>query len=417
MQKAEHPAGHLFREAYGELVALMVGKYGMSLLDEIEDAIQESLLRAMQQWGYGQVPEKPKAWLYTVARNRLVDVLRRERRILDSDPADFRTLQAADTDPPDHLPDDRVVEDSRLRMIFACCHPSLKPRQQLLLSLKLVAGFSNAEVGRALIRKEHTVARAYTRAKNQLKEVLETLEATHAIGLRSRITIVNRVLYVLFTEGYQPTRGDLLLKKDMCHEAIRLALILRSNPYFANSETEALLALMCFHCARFEARLDRSGRIADLSRQDRSLYNRELIEIGREHLNRSHGGSASPSGYHLEAGISLLHCTAKDFESTDWKAILLLYDEQLKRQYSPMAALNRLVPLVFAQGPAPAQAAYRALTGRHPELEEHHLAHAISGLILRKANCPEAATQAYQRAAALTTNDLEAAHYQRMASE
>ena len=411
MRKDHHPiTAHLFREAYSDMVALMTARYGTVWLDDIEDSIQDGLLKAMQTWGYRGVPDNPKAWLFAVVRNGLVDRMRKSQRFSDQSVPDTGGFQEA-------FPDARMLADTRLRMVFACCHPDLKTEQQLLLALKLVAGFSNAEVARALFKKEGTVARAYTRSKEKLKAVLDTLEQTHVLALKSRFSVVIRVLYLIFNEGYKPTSGDRVLKHDMCREAIRMALSLRENPVFRHPDLDGLLALMCFHSARFQARMDEEGGIVDLEHQDRGLYDRELIRIGERYLREAQQSEFEPSRYLLEAAVSYLHCQAAAFRDTPWEAILSLYDSQLRRAYSPKLAVNRLVALGFVQGADAALDNLEKLGRRFPELSLDPLFHAVRGMFLTREGKHPKAAEAYRKAASLTPNPIEKAHFLRKAEK
>ncbi|UJH68906.1 RNA polymerase sigma factor [Allomuricauda sp. SCSIO 65647] len=344
---------HVFRHEYGKMVSYLVNKFGPSHLESIEDAVQEALIKAMQVWGYKEPPKNPAAWLLRVAHNQLIDRLRRDKKMVQS--GDGPLLEKSEFEPKEiHLDD--TINDSQLKMIFACCHPSLSTEHQIILSLKLIGGFGNVELAKALLKKEAAVAKSYTRAKKKFKEKVPWLQVPVEMGLQSRLFVVLRVIYLLFTEGYSVTAGSQVLKRDICYEAMRLALLLKKNSYCQHPNLEALIALMCFHAARFDARLDTQGEMVDLEHQDRSKYNRELIGIGIRHLENAGTEDKLPSNYHLEAAVSYYHSTAKTFAGTDWGSILKLYDLQLKTQYSPMAALNRIVPFSKVHG------AERALT-------------------------------------------------------
>ncbi|WP_350284264.1 sigma-70 family RNA polymerase sigma factor [uncultured Croceitalea sp.] len=338
---------HLFRNEYGRVVSLMTSKYGISNLELIEDVVQDSFLQAMKLWGYQKVPDNPTAWLFRVAKNKLIDNFRRSKKI--NYVADYIKDEE---DTVAELTNNDEINDSELKMIFACCHPSLKPEYQIILSLKLIGGFSNKELAEALLKKEETVAKSFTRAKKQFKEHVQLLKVPVQMALQSRLFIVLRVIYLLFTEGYDATTGSQVLKRDICYEALRLALLLQKNVYCQHPNLEALIALMCFHAVRFDARLNEDGELVTLEHQDRSKYNQELFVIGARHLENAGTQTKIPSRYHLEAAVSYYHCAAKSFNETDWAAILELYDLQLKTQYSPMAALNRIMPLSKVKGAA-----------------------------------------------------------------
>nr|WP_299071175.1 sigma-70 family RNA polymerase sigma factor [uncultured Allomuricauda sp.] len=339
---------HLFRNEYGKVVAVLTHKFGISNLERIEDAVQDTFLKAMQVWAYKKVPDNPTAWLYRVARNSLIDVLRRQKK---SSFLEENNLLEKQTDSSNgELLPENAISDSQLQLIFACCHPSLSEEYQIILSLKLIGGFSNKELAEALLKKEETVAKSFTRAKKKFREEVQFLKIPVEMGLQSRLFKVLRIVYLLFTEGYAATTGSQIVKRDICYEALRLALLLKENKYCKHPNLEALIALICFHASRFDARLSEEGDLVTLEYQDRTKYNRELIRIGVKHLERSGTEDKLPSSYHLEAARSYYHCVAKTFKKTDWKSILELYDIQLRSQYSPMLALNRIVSFAKVHG-------------------------------------------------------------------
>lgn len=339
---------HIFREEYGKLVAIMLHKFGTNQLENIEDALQEALVKAMTLWSYNEIPKNPSAWLLKVAGNQLIDSLRKDRKTLLDDDS-FSFLEKIQTNPEQVLVGNQI-EDQQLKMIFACCHPSLSEEYQIILSLKLISGFSNKELAKALLKKEETIAKSFTRAKKRFKEQVTNLKIPLEIGLKSRLNIVLKILYVLFTEGYKKTSGEIIIKKDICFEALRLALLLIENKYCKQSSVYALIALMCFHASRFDARVDEHNEIVDLEHQDRSLYNEELMLIGDYHLTIATNMSDSPSEYHFQAAIAFHHCVAKSFQETDWSSILEFYDLQLKHFYSPTVVLNRVIPYAKIHG-------------------------------------------------------------------
>ena len=392
---------HLFRNEYGKLVALLTNKFGISFLEQIEDAAQDTFLKAMQVWGYQSIPDNPTAWLFRVAQNRLIDVLRRDKKssLMGDNPFPHK-----DTSKENDVILDDMIEDSQLKMVFACCHPSLSQEHQIVLSLKLIGGFSNRELADALLKKEDAVAKSFTRAKKQFREKVQFLQIPVQMGLQSRLFQVLRVIYLLFTEGYAATTGEQLLKKDICYEALRLALLLRDNKYCGHPNLEALIALMCFHASRFDARLDEEGELISLEHHDRKKYNQELIQIGIFHLENAGTNDRLPSMYHLEAARSYYHCIATNFDETDWKNILYLYDVQLKQQNSPMVALNRIVAFEKVNGALEALKAITELE-KESDFKESGLFYAIKAELLQKLDNRNYRTT-LQRAIDLTENDL-----------
>ncbi|MGX1928240.1 RNA polymerase sigma factor [Flagellimonas sp. 2504JD4-2] len=403
---------HLFRNEYGKIVAVLTNKFGISNLEQIEDAAQDTFIKAMQVWAYKSIPDNPTAWLYRVANNALIDVLRRNKKM---DLLNDRQLKEEGEGSSDDEPSlNDSITDSQLKMIFACCHPSLSEEYQLILSLKLIGGFSNKELAEALLKKEETVAKSFTRAKKKFREEVQFLQIPVQMGLQSRLFIVLRVIYLLFSEGYAATTGSLVLKRDICYEALRLALLLRENTYCRHANLEALIALMCFHASRFDARLDENGELVILEFQDRSKYNKELIKIGVHHLESSGTDDKIPSNYHLEAARSFYHCQAESFQKTDWKSILYLYDVQLKQQYSPMLALNSIVPFAKVHGAKKALVELKKLEHR-ADFGKTGLFYAIKAELLLELENPDHAST-LKKAIEFTDNELVRRHLQKKLS-
>ncbi len=396
---------NVFRYEYGKIIAVLVNRFGPSHLENIEDAVQDALLKAMKVWGYKNPPDNPTAWLLRVACNGLIDTFRKNQKMKLDDPALYFD---AGKDPKELLLKDGI-SDSQLKMIFACCHPSLSVEYQIILSLKLIGGFGNREIAKVLLKKEETVAKSFTRAKAKLKEEITTLDIPIEIGLQSRLFVVMRVIYLLFSEGYAPYSGETVVRRDICYEAIRLALLLDENRYCRHPNLNALIALMCFHVSRFDARMDQNMELVDLEHQDRSRYDGELIRIGISHLGNAGTTDRLPSKYHLEAAVSYYHCSAKTFEETDWRAILQLYNLQMDQQYSPIVQLNRIVPYLKVYG---AKRAFWELRNfeNSPHFTENALYHAIKAELWYQLGDKAAAGPSMEKAMALTNNVLEKKH-------
>ncbi len=384
------------------MIAILVNKFGPSQIENVEDAVQDALIKAMQLWGYTQVPDQPTSWLLRVAQNRLIDKLRKDQKFTFKEmvedkesPVSMKDLELRD-----------VITDSQLKLVFACCHPSLSSEHQLILSLRLMGGFGNREIARALLKKEETVAKSFTRAKKKLKECISTLEIPVELGLQSRLTNVLRVIYLLFSEGYAASSGELLIKKDFCMEAIRLASLLGQNKYCNHPNVHALMALMCFHTSRFEARVGSNGLLVDLEHQDRSRYDRQLIRKGIDHLEKASLAVIHPSNYHLEAAVSYYHCIAPNFGQTQWDQILRLYNLQLQRQFSPVVALNRIVPYFMVHGAGNALDELQKLENM-PQFATSALYYAIRAELLAETSRYQEALQALENAIDLNGNVLE----------
>ncbi|MFC4221548.1 RNA polymerase sigma factor [Flagellimonas marina] len=399
---------HLFRKEYGKVVALLTHKFGTSYLEQIEDATQDTFIKAMQVWGYKSIPDNPTAWLYRVASNRMIDVLRRNKKV------EFKAAEELHPKSEvEHCPDpslDQTISDSQLKMIFACCHPTLSQEYQIILSLKLIGGFSNKELAEALLKKEEAVAKSFTRAKKKFREGVQLVKIPVEMGLQSRLFQVLRVIYLLFSEGYAATSGAQIIKRDICYEALRLALLLQENKYCQHPNLNALIALMCFHASRFDARLDQAGDLVTLEHHDRSKYHQELISIGIHHLENAGTLDRTPSDYHLEAARSYYHSMAKTFVETDWKSILYLYDVQLKRFYSPMLALNRIIPFAKVYGAKKGLIELENLESKH-DFKEQGLFHAIKAELFGELDHVDAQQSALKKAIACTENELVKRHY------
>jgi RNA polymerase sigma-70 factor (ECF subfamily) len=405
--KTEELVAHIFRNEYGKLLAIMLNKFGTYQLEKIEDALQEALLKAMQVWAYKSVPGNPSAWLLKVAGNQMIDVLRKENRtrIYEDNLSFLEETQMA----PENIVLQNSINDNQLKMIFACCHPSLSQEYQIILSLKLIGGFGNREIAKALLKKEETIAKSFTRAKKKFKEEVKSLEIPIEIGLKSRLNVVLKIIYLLFTEGYKTTSGEILIKKDICFEAIRLSLVLLENKYCKQSDVYALIALMCFHAARFEARVDEKNEIVDLEHQDRSKYVEELIEIGDWHLGIATKMEGVPSDYHFQAAIAYHHCSVSSFEKTNWKAILEYYDLQLKQQYSPAVELNRVVPFSRVYSKEKALKELSILEDKS-FFKESSMYYAIKASLYEEVNQNAIMNDFLEKAIAMTSNVLEKKH-------
>ncbi len=405
MGKRKHLASsldHLFRREYSKLVALLAAKYAARNIDLVEDAVQDALLKAMQVWSYHHtIPDNPTAWLYRVANNRLIDLLRRQKFQVD---ATDEILLNAGTDPA--LPDfDQVLPDEMLTMIFACCHPSLSEAEQIMLSLKLLGGLSVREIAASLFKKEEAVKKVIYRAKQKFKSKTIELQPPDNADLNKRLQVVLKVLYLMFNEGYKATEGDQLIKKEICEEAIRLAYLLHQHRFQETPHLNALLALMCFNAARFDTRIDADGNLLTLAQQDRERWDQEYIQWGLYFQQLSARGREI-SEYHLEAGIASLYVTAPSFPETDWSAILMHYDALIQHNPSPVIALNRAVVLGKVAGPAKALAAISVFESR-PDLENHHLLYSIKADLLLLQDEYESAAALLKRAIDLTGNAIE----------
>jgi RNA polymerase sigma-70 factor (ECF subfamily) len=390
---------HFFRHEAGRLVAVLTRIFGWRNFDLVEDMVQATLVDALQAWHVRGVPDNPSGWVHRVARNKIVDALRRDetgRRAVQEWSAG-RPMHDAGLD---ELFLDSEIEDSQLRMMFACCHPHLARENQLALTLKALCGFGNSEIARALLVAEETVKKRLQRATRDLIDQGVSLDPPEAGELTQRLDAVHQVLYLLFNEGYSSSEGDTAIRADLCEEAARLCHLLCSHPRCSTPPTRALMALMLFHAARLDARLDHDGRVLLMEDQDRSKWDHRLIRRATEFLGQSAEGRVV-SPFHLEAGIALHHCSARSYAETDWPAILGLYDALLTIHRSPVYLLNRAIVVAEIEGP---RAGLRALgeAGQDAALGHYYLYEATLGEFYRRAGEMDAARRHLEAARRMT---------------
>ena len=331
---------HFFRHESANLLAVLTRAFGVRYLDLVEDKVQEAMLHAVEVWGRRGIPANPAGWIYRVARNRVLDALRREKIHRRALALTHQTEEAIESLVELWLTEDRLP-DSLLRMIFVCCHPALDRRSQIAMTLKILCGFSLSEIARGLLISPEAAKKRVQRAKATLKERQLSLDLPPADELQRRLTAVHDVLYLLFNEGYSTSHGHEPLRDDICEEAARLCHLLCEHEAFSTPETRALLALMLAHAARLEARVDQDGATVLLADQDRSQWDRSLIRHAGFWLERSK--TKTPSRFHLEAAISLTHCHAASVAETDWPLIVRYYDALLAIHDSPLYILNRAI--------------------------------------------------------------------------
>jgi RNA polymerase sigma-70 factor (ECF subfamily) len=395
---------HFFRHEAGRLVSVLTRIFGWRNFDLVEDMVQATLLDALESWRVRGAPDNPSGWVHRVAKNKVLDALRRDQigqRVLGEWAATRPTHEGR----LDEQFLDSEIEDSQLQMMFACCHPRLAREDQLALTLKALCGFGNSEIARALLVGEETVKKRLQRARRDLIDHQIALDPPAAGELARRLDGVHQVLYLLFNEGYSSSEGETAIRADLCEEAARLCHLLCSHPRFRTPATHALMALMLFHAARLESRLDQRGSVLLMEEQDRGKWDRRLIRRAQEFLARSAEGAVI-SAFHLEAAIACHHCTAKSYAETDWPAILRLYDALLALHRSPVYLLNRAIVVAQIDGP---HAGIRALdeAGQDPALRHYHLFDATLGEFYRCAGDLARARQHFEAAWRKTTSPFD----------
>ena len=397
---------HFFRHQSGKLVAVMTRVFGLHNLELVEDVVQAALVQALEAWKIHGVPEDPAAWMYRVARNKALDVIRHQHVADRLNPEWTRLIRGDEgSDPLSRFFLSHEIADSQLRMIFTCCHPQLPEESQIALTLKTLCGFSTHEIARALLTTEANVKKRIARAKRKFVDEEVTFEVPSGDALKARLGSVHTVLYLLFNEGYSSSQPFELIRRDLCEEAIRLCLLLFDHPVSTNPETAALLALMLLHASRFDARLDESGDILLLEEQDRKRWNQNLIERGIYYLNESAAGDRI-SRYHLEAAIAAHHSIAGGFAETSWAAILLLYDDLTQIHPPPIHELNRAIAVAQVSGPDAGIAAIQRIKDLE-SLEDYHLLHATLGEFHRRAGRADEARRCFRRAMECTVSVSE----------
>ncbi|HKY36306.1 MAG TPA: DUF6596 domain-containing protein [Polyangiaceae bacterium] len=386
---------HWFRRELGRLVSILSRRFGVHRMELCEDAAQTALLQATQSWS-SKLPDDPGAWLYRVAHNHVLDELRREKR-------DERYLAEVQVGYAQ-----QEVHDDVLRLLFVCADPAIPSESQLVLALKTLCGFSIEEIALRLFQGKDAINKRLQRARERLREHAEVQSIDPA-----RVHSVLHMLYLLFNEGYSSAQPDRLIRRELCDEALRLALMLKEDPAGALPETDALVALMCFHAARFDARVDGMGGLLLLEEQDRSRWDHELVQRGLAHLTRSARGEML-SRYHAEAGIAAEHCLAPSYAETNWEEIVRLYEVLERVAPSPLNVLNRAIALAEGQGPDAGLAALEAIQA--PSwLLGYYLWDATLGELHRRRGDRDRALAHTQRAlAAAPTNPEKALLERRM---
>jgi len=401
MTDVSHLLEPLFRRQSAQIVATLTRVIGTRHLALAEDAVQEALMAALQQWPYRGVPDDPAGWLFRVARNRALDRLRHQTMVANKAPTIAGISQSQPADVPvallaHELP---TLDDDQLAMMFLTCHPILSREARVALTLKLVGGFSVGEIARAFLVQDSAVAQRLVRAKRLLREGDLPLGPPAAADLGDRLDSVLESIYLMFNEGYAATAGDALIREDISAEAIRLAALLTRHPGTAAPRTWALLALLLLHAARFASRSGSEGELSLLRDQDRSRWDGALIAEGLRALDRAAAGDEI-STYHLEAEIAACHAVARQWTETDWPRILRCYDQLAELTGSPIVALNRAIAKAHVAGVGASIADLEALESTLA-LKGYHLLPAVLAELWRQLGDFPRATQYYREALTL----------------
>lgn len=392
---------HFFRNEYGKAVSLLTARFGTIHLELAEDAVHDALEKAMHVWGYGSIPSNPTGWILRVAGNRMIDQLRRNNKIIpESLPVAFEETDITLDE----------INDDLIRMIFACCHPSISEEYQIILTLKILGGLSIREIATCLLKKQETIAKAYTRAKKKFKTEAIKLLLPPANEIERRLEMVLKIIYLLFNEGYKSAEGVALIKEDLCEEAMRLNHVLLDNEICNTPSSNALMALMYFNASRFSARVDNDGNMLNLETQDRNLWDKRMIQQGIIYLQRA-SATGIINEYVIQATINSLHCTSASFKSTNWLQILELYDLHVQINPNPIIELNRVIPLEKVHGSMLAFAELDRLE-QSQFFDGYYLFYAIKAGVLENLHQFDDCVKAYQKAIALTKNEREVRYLQ-----
>jgi RNA polymerase sigma factor (sigma-70 family) len=397
MPALDHQTQHLLRDLAPRVLGRLARRY--QHFAGCEDAVQEALLAAAEQWPDAGIPDSPVAWLLRVASRRLTDEIRadtarrlREKLVVSLIPADEQIALAVD--------DTTTERDDSLDLFFMCCHPSLSQASQIALTLRAVGGLSTAQIARAFHVPEATMAQRISRAKQTIQASELGFRPVGPAERRESLPVVLHVLYLVFSEGYAATSGESVMRIDLSAEAIRLTRLLES--FSDDPEVTGLLALMLLTDARRDARTGPNGELVPLDAQDRALYDRAMIEEGVRLLDVAMSRGA-PGPYQIQAAIAALHDEARSTETTDWTQILALYVALLRVADSPMARLSHAIALAMVEGPAAGLAALDALAA-DPRLGHGHRLDATRGHLLERAGDIEGAIVCYRRAAERTAS-------------
>jgi RNA polymerase sigma-70 factor (ECF subfamily) len=342
---------HFFRHEFGRIVATLTRLFGVSNFALAEDVTQDAFCRAMETWKIRGLPKNPSAWLITTAKNRAVDILRRERTARVSEAGLSRFLESEWTLVPtvEEAFSAHAVKDSQLRMMFSCCDPRLSEEAQIALILHILCGFNVKEIAQAFVSSHAAIEKRITRAKKILAGSTKLFDLADA-HLPARLSAVLQALYLLFNEGYHGASPEAAVRMELCQEAMRLVNLLIDQPALVTPQTYALAALMLLNAARLPTRLDGSGNLVSFCEQDRSLWDHTLIAEGQALLDLSASGTELTK-YHIEAAIASMHTSAARSEGTDWKQIVSLYDMLMALHPSPVIALNRVIAIAQLDGP------------------------------------------------------------------
>ncbi len=392
------------------MTAILTRIFGFHNSELIDDILQETFLSALKTWPLKGQPDNPSAWLMQVAKNKAINAIKKKNMLTE-----WNTEIMEEVDQIDRLFLDHEIKDSQLRMLFACCWPELPEKSKIMLMLKTLCGFNNAEIASALLMTPLAVKKAIYRAKKEVQGLYDRISVPAIQETGERLETVYTVLYLMFSEGYKRSYEEEVISEDLCFEAIRLASLLLEIPELNHGKTHALLSLICFGIARFPARKGNKGEIIDLRCQDRSLWDKGCIDAGFYHLQLSRQ-SNSLSKFHLESSIASVHCAASSFEETEWESILLYYKKLLEIEDSGITRLNYTIALSKVKG---AKAGLKALDEADLSLSKNKefMLHAAKAEMNAELNHYEIAKSYYRVACDMATSEADKKYLQSQIEE
>jgi len=388
MIEVQNEIGALYKENFGQLVSLLLLRFPGLSIESAEDAVQDAFAEASALWPRSGIPQNRAGWLYTVSKNRSINQSKRSKR--------NEALSSA-VEVPVHIEEvaEHHLKDARLQMLLACCNNHLAPKTQVILALKYVANLRVKNIALQLGEKEDAIEKMLYRARQKIKEESLVLSSATEYYKKERLSIVHKVIYLIFSEGYKHSGCQIKQGEELCEEALLLNKYLFDSP-LCNAETKALQSLLLFNIARFPARFDAEGKVIELEHQARHLWNREMIDLAKQFLHDSKAPTFSP--YHLEAAIACVHCSASRFEETNWADICKYYEVLLTIYPSPFAEINYATSLLYTRQ---FEKAYRILDGlnRNPWFNRSHILNTALGKYFEQLGNKEKARVFFEKAA------------------